>query len=140
MKKFSITSVVEERHIDKGGHANFALQLLIAAHALEEFRKTGAIGIERLREDYDIFLFMRRILFVEYYRELFLHDVIQVELEIDTDGPCTLKCSCKILRGTVVATEMQWVMVTASPSTKRPKRIPTRMREIIRQPVPPATT
>lgn len=138
MSTFITTAEVGPADIDRVGHAGFAQQQLMIFNAFEKYRIKLGIGIDALREKHGLLLVVRRTR-TRNKDELFLGDVVQIEVSLKIERKQFLKCEAKISKDLSVHTYLDWTMVLVSVKDRRSVEIPTWMRALFQQCLPPTT-
>lgn len=144
MRTFNTTVTIEEKHLDAGQHANWLQQIYIAIMQLQiavevhfMFRKKLGIGLETLLSEHHLFLVMRKVENVEYFRELELGDEVTVVMIMGQYSQTRIFFRAEFSVGGKVATRMMWVMplVKKDPATgqSRPCRLPEWMIQILNE-------
>ena len=131
MKTYSTQRRVEEKHIDKGNHANWLSQLRIAEEVQFAFRDELGIGLETLQEKHGLFLVMRTVSDVHYCRELRLGDTVNIMMTMWVLRPVSFGFECIFRKGNDVVTTMQWEMPLISATTGKVCLIPHWIKESI---------
>ncbi|MES3005644.1 MAG: thioesterase family protein [Patescibacteria group bacterium] len=131
MKTYSTQIRVEAEHLDKGDHANWLAQLAIAQEVHFAFRNQLGLGLDEMKEKYNLFLVMANVKDVFYRRQLRLGDVLDVNITMWISRLTSLEFHCLFYKDGKVATEMSWVMPLVSVETERLCKIPQWMIEVI---------
>ncbi len=119
---------VKKEHIDVNEHASYSSYLKFFREGHKAFLNACGLDFKKIKNDHKLLMFIRK-LDIEFFRELFLDDKIEVETSMSL-GKTSGTFQQKILKNGEVCSKAKMVLVFVG-SSKKPKKIPTKLRKKI---------